>query len=326
MNLRSALGVGSADDIDAERPIVLGNLELSVGATAEAIRILQAEQYLCDFDIRRRTFNKPRYWSVEHQTDGSGEIFGFPEQSTQDLPTAIEIAIVRAVSATSPALHPQILGGGYEIYLGPDRALTDFRKILDIVSKPLAGSSLLYDGANQAIVSECASERLKIVSLGCLKNSFHTAPIKYRFLEIYRIMENLFINNIKRKLIEDFDSEPSASLSDAADALKSEITQLCKLAEQHEACFEKCLSVLKELKGSNRFVAALFRRVSQKKWNSNGQCATGAAMIYQIRCSIVHAGTKDMIYENFDDSEAAVETVLPHVERAALLLLGVALN
>jgi len=324
-NLLAALGVTSVDDIDPERPITLGGLELSIEATVEAIRILTAADYVSEVDIRSRNFDSAVYWSVDHQTEGSAEIFGFPPNWSGALPTAIEIAIVRAISAMAQESQAQILGGGFEICLGPRRIYEDFKKILELVTRPLTGSSLLYNGANQAIISESARVRIGSLALNCIKNSFTTSPLKYRFLELYRIMENLFLNDVKARLLSDFDNDPSAALNDASDALKSEVIQLSKLAEAHSGAFETCWDVLDALKNSNRFVAALFRRVGQKKLNGGEKWKTGAALIYQTRCAIVHAGTKDMIFESFPDGDAAIEALLPHVERAALMMLGVEL-
>ncbi|SFX64511.1 hypothetical protein SAMN04244548_01578 [Paracoccus pantotrophus] len=116
------------------------------------------------------------------------------------------------------------------------------------------------------------------------------------------------------------------ALSDALDALQSELKQITALAEPHQDLFEECWTVLNSLKNTNRFVAALFKRLEKKKANGKGKWQTGAALIYQIRCAVVHAGEKDMIFENFADGDAAIKAILPTVERAALQMLGITLG
>ncbi|PCF93208.1 hypothetical protein CPA46_02820 [Sphingopyxis terrae subsp. ummariensis] len=138
-------------------------------------------------------------------------------------------------------------------------------------------------------------------------------------------MEARFLADIKAKLLDNFDSGPSAALGDATAALRSELKQLGNLADQEPAIFEECWTVLDRMKNTNRFVAALFRNIQRKGHASGAKYQTGAALIYQTRCAIVHAGEKDMIFESFDDAEAALEAVLPSVERASLLLVGIEL-
>ena len=77
------------------------------------------------------------------------------------------------------------------------------------------------------------------------------------------------------------------------------------------------------IRNSNRFVAALFRRLEKRKEQSGPRWKTGAALIYQIRCAVVHAGEKELIFETFADGDAALHDLIPHVERAALLLIGI---
>ena len=135
-------------------------------------------------------------------------------------------------------------------------------------------------------------------------------------------MEAKFLEEIKLRLTKKFYSEPSVALADAAEALKSEAHQIICLAETQQLAFEACWTALNSIKNTNRFAAALFRRADRKGLVSGGKWSTGAALVYQARCAIVHAGEKDMIFENFDDGQQALEVMLPHVERAALLIMG----
>lgn len=322
MYLLEALAIASAEEVDPTRPLQLGTLELGVEAASEAARILAGGNFPRDVSIDPRDLTRPFYWTVAHKTEGEAEIFGFPPGTDHGLPTAIEIALVRAVAASTPDRHAIVLAGGVEIAIGPAVASNDFRKIIRVVDQPMAGDSILFNGATLAIIDANVSTLLNKVALNCLANSFRTSPLKFRFLELYRVMEARFLAEIKSKLIASFDAEPNAALDDAAEALKSEMNQIIGLAETQKDAFEACWMALDQLNNVNQFATALFRRVTKKKVGGE-KWKTGAALVYQIRCAIVHAGEKDMIFESFPDGAEAVKAVLPHVERAALLLVGV---
>ena len=80
------------------------------------------------------------------------------------------------------------------------------------------------------------------------------------------------------------------------------------------------------MKNTNRFATALFRKIARKGEASGSKWQTGAALVYQVRCAIVHAGQKDIIFENFPDGDEVISALLPEVERAALLLVGIELH
>lgn len=325
MDLLEVLKLQAVEELDPTRPIQLGALTLGVEASAEAARILSGGDIPKDVSITSLSIDRPFFWSIGHKTEGQAEIFGFPPGRDQELPTAIEVALVRAIAVAAPDDYLKILQGGVEVSLGPTKASADFRKVIRIAGKPLAGQSMLYGESTQAIIDEKAGSLCTKVVLSCLENSFRTSPLKFRFLELYRVMEARFLAEIKSKLLSSFDAEPGAALGDALEALKSEMNQITGLAETQKDAFEACWTALHDMKNINQFAAALFRRISKRGQTGGGKWQQGAALVYQIRCAIVHAGEKDIIFESFPDGDKAIETVLPHVERAALLLIGIEL-
>lgn len=323
MHLREALG--GADNVDRTRPIVIGSKTLGEEAAAVAADLLAGAENPSVATIVIREFQRPVYWSVDHATKGHAEIFGFPVNWEDDLPTAIEVALVRAVAAVPPDQHAAILAGGSEVILGSESACADFRRAASAAENPLAGEATEFDQATSAVIAPGVGRGQK-VALDCLVNSYSSSPLKFRFLELYRVMEALFIADVKSSLIADFDADPALALNAALEALQSELKQITKLAEPHQTCFEELWTTLNILKNSNKFATALFKRLEKKKANGQGKWQTGAALIYQIRCAVVHAGEKDMIYENFADGDAAVKAILPIVERTALRMLGITLG
>lgn len=324
MYLREALDC--ANEIDPARPIVIGSLKLGEAAAALAAEILSGRVDLPVATLVEREFQRPVYWSVDHAIEGRAEIFGFPLDWKDDLPTALEMALVKAVAFFPPDKHDAILAGGVEIILGSESACVDFRKIACAAESPMVGQRTEFDGASSAVIVATGVGSGVRIAMNCLRNSYSTSPLKFRFLELYRVMEALFLGDVKTRLLAGFDAEPTLALNEALDALQSELKQITKLAEPHQDLFEECWTILDQLKNTNRFVGALFRRIDKKKLNGHGRWQTGAALIYQIRCAVVHAGDKDMILDNFPDADVALQAVLPTVERTALRMLGITLG
>ena len=323
MHLREALG--HVEDVDPTRPIVLGSRQLGEEAAAVAAAILSGASDPPAATFFPRDVPRPMYWSVDHASEGHAEIFGFPIDWAEELPTAIEIALVKALSVLSPEHHSTILAGGAEVTLGSEAACADFRKAAAAAERPMVGGSTEFDGATTAVIDTDRARGFSI-ALRCLLNSYNTSPLKFRFLELYRVMEALFIADVKSRLLAAFDAEPALALNDAVEALKSELKQITALAEPHRELFEDSWVELDKLRDTNRFAAALFRRLDRKKAAGQGKWQTGAALIYQVRCAVVHAGEKDMIFENFADGDTAIAAILPTVERAALRMLGITLG
>lgn len=323
MHLREALADG--DEVDPTRPIVIGLMTLGQEAAAEAAAILAGTTNLPEVTLTTRDLRRPIYWSVEHAVEGKAEIFGFPVDWKEQLPTALEVALVRAVATLPPDQHHAVLSGGFEVVLGSEKACADFRKAAFAAENPMVGERTEFDGCANAVISPSVGRGLK-VAMDCLLNSYATTPLKFRFLELYRVMEAFFLADVRSRLIADFDAEPGVALKDALDALQSELKQIVALAEPHQDLFEECWNALNDIRNSNRFAAALFKRLDKKNANGQGKWQTGAALIYQIRCAVVHAGEKDMIFENFPDGDATISAILPTVERTALRMLGIKLG
>jgi len=328
MYLLEALGIADVEALDPSRSIVIGDRELGVEATTEAIRLLKGEAFVSgEVKIVGWSYAEPVYWSITHKAEGAAEIFGFPHDWSQPLPTAIEVGIVRALHCLPVHEHAMILNGGAEISIGSVPAARCFRDVVRCAKQPSQGDSLLWQHFTSAVLAEDFDSLFTPMVRSCIANSFIASPLKFRFLEIYRVMEARFLSDIRNKLHRRFDGEPKAALEDALADLKSEMNQILSLAGAQRDAFEDCWTLLDGIQNTNRFSAALFRRAKAKASEKGSalKYEVGAALVYQIRCAIVHAGEKDLIYENFADGEAALIAVLPAVERAALLVAGIEL-
>nr|WP_295464987.1 hypothetical protein [Mesorhizobium sp.] len=158
-----------------------------------------------------------------------------------------------------------------------------------------------------------------------MTNSLSASPLKFRFIELYRVMESLYIAEIKSKLIERFSADPGSALAEAQDLIKSELKQIQALAEREKEVFDQCWMEFEKMNNVNRFVSALLRKLKDIK-KMNGFTANwqlGAATIYLMSCAIAHSGQKDLIFESFPDGNEVVDAVIEKVERAALRLVGI---
>lgn len=241
------------------------------------------------------------------------------------LPTAIEIGLVRALAALPPPSHGALLSGGLHISIGSPQCAEQFERIVGKSTPPIAGASILWTGGADIYFSAAYETHLTEMPGRCLTNSLSASPLKFRFIELYRVMESLYIAEIKSKLIERFSADPGSALAEAQDLIKSELKQIQALAEREKEVFDQCWMEFEKMNNVNRFVSALLRKLKDIK-KMNGFTANwqlGAATIYLMSCAIAHSGQKDLIFESFPDGNEVVDAVIEKVERAALRLVGI---
>ncbi len=182
---------------------------------------------------------------------------------------------------------------------------------------------MLWGKHTQAIFSDIDDARITATIVECFKNSFVASPLKFRVLELYRVMESLFLEEIRQNLMRDFSTNPGAAVAAAEKSLKSEVEQFVALAERYKEPFEYIWLSLFEMKNTNQFAAALFRKLGLGEYKSP-EWKSGSALLYYIRCAIVHAGNKDIIFDSYADGQDTLTAIVPYVEAAALGLAGIA--
>jgi len=139
-------------------------------------------------------------------------------------------------------------------------------------------------------------------------------------------MEARFLREIKETLLGEFDARPKIALDNAVSSLKSELKQFILLSQIRKPYFEMIWSAAETVKNTNTLAIALFRKMSSHGELGDSQSKAGAALVYFLRCAIVHAGQKDMIYEAYSDGDDLLTLVMEHVEEASLALAGVHLT
>lgn len=144
---------------------------------------------------------------------------------------------------------------------------------------------------------------------------------KWRFLSFYRILENAYLTNIKKVLLDEFDKDAGRAVDDAKKKLQSEVNQLVDLMleNQIDTEFSAFNSEFDNLiaKG-NQYITALDRAAQGEPMYRAEVSKKAVLRFYKMRCSIAHAGTSSVIYEQLHDSAGATMALLPFVEAIVL--------
>lgn len=153
-----------------------------------------------------------------------------------------------------------------------------------------------------------------------------TSNPKWRFLSLYRVLENAYLSSIKKALYDDFDKNAGRALEEAKKKLESEVSQLISLMNDISLGPEFLAfgSIFDQLKSNgNRYCNLLDRSADGDPSYRAGQEQKAVVRFYKMRCSIAHAGTSRVIYEQQPDAVVATLALLPSVEAIALKSLGV---
>lgn len=324
MSILDVLGLTTADEIDPSRSLSVEDLDLGPEASQEALRLAQAGPANSPTVIEARPLHTAFYWSLSHRGSPIGEAFGFPRQASS-LPTAAEVALVRALHGATSDQVTSLCSGGHLIVVGRDDSLDQLLPLLSALHEPQCGNSILWGSFSN--IDVFAPEQITNVAVKCFYGSVCATPIKFRFLELYRVMEARFLREVKEGLLASFPTEPKRSLENALSALKSEAVQLSRLAETKKSHFEMIYHAIHDVAGSNQLAAALMRKLSEQPTETKSpEWKGGSALTYFLRCAIVHAGQKDMIYEAYPDGDILVEAIMEYVEEASLALAGLELT
>jgi hypothetical protein len=156
----------------------------------------------------------------------------------------------------------------------------------------------------------------------------HVSHPKWRCLSLYRILENAYLANIKKALLEEFEQDAGKAIESAKKKVSSELNQLVALAESADLTAEFVafnIEVDALIGAGNQFIIKLDRGAQSERLYKAEQAHKKAVLrFYKLRCAIAHAGTSSVIYEQFADADSAVMSLLPFIEAIALKSLSVA--
>lgn len=194
------------------------------------------------------------------------------------------------------------------------------------IGSAAAVPALVASTASISVNAPVAS--ITVVQARLLREAAAVSQPKWRCLSLYRILENAYLNNIKQLLLAEFDADASRALDSARKKVSSELQQLIALAEEADLRteFEVLNTEFDGLKAANNhFITMLDRGAATDPVYAQELYKKGVLRFYKLRCSIAHAGTSSVIYEQFPDSDLAATSLLPTIERIALKSLKVAL-
>lgn len=151
---------------------------------------------------------------------------------------------------------------------------------------------------------------------------------KWRFLSIYRVLEHGYLSAVFGTLKLRFFVSPTEAVSEASDALQSELKQFVALVDGSSliALFEKLHDEFSaQVTAQNRFANALEGSINKSGQIKQvvGKWQKGVLIFYKIRCSIVHAGLSSPIFDSFPDGASCLEALLPASESIVLEFLGI---
>lgn len=149
---------------------------------------------------------------------------------------------------------------------------------------------------------------------------------KWRFLSFYRLLENAYLANIKSVLLQEFDKDAARAVEDAKKKLASEVNQLVDLMTEKrlESEFGDFNVIFESLiAAGNQYVIALDRGAQSEPLYRQEIPKKAVLRFYKMRCSIAHAGTSSVIFEQMPDSVSAATALLPAVEAIVLKSLAV---
>lgn len=150
---------------------------------------------------------------------------------------------------------------------------------------------------------------------------------KWRFLSFYRLLENAYLTNIKKVLLAEFDNDAGRAIEDAKKKLQSEVNQLVDLMKQLQldAEFISFNSEFEnQIAAGNQYAIALDRGAQEEALYRSQETQKKAVLrFYKMRCSIAHAGTSSVIFEQMPDAMSAAAALMPTVEAIVLKSLAV---
>lgn len=146
------------------------------------------------------------------------------------------------------------------------------------------------------------------------------ARLRWRYVALYRVFESAYLVGLKQRLLSGFLQNPQLELAAAQKALESELSSFQSLVQEKnlQASFEAIRAAVDNAT-QNRFLLAVKRALKDSK---NSMHAKGVEYAYKIRCAIVHAGQKDVVFDRYEDAEDGVELLLGSMEEAVFELLG----
>lgn len=328
MSLRAALGLNDGEEFNPASPFALYEVPLGSEAADVAESLLNTEptSNICLIENNSGT---PEYLLAQDRSGNEAELCRLapfdPDGTVPKWPTAAEIALVRCAQLVDEADFRRITDGKTGFCIYDSNFPIHYLELIETIRKPETGPDNLSAKYSTMIFRGDVPEKYCRNISRSLSQSFETKPIKYRYIEIYRIFESAYLKDAYEKFSGSFFNDPEAAVNAISSTIKNERSQLYSLVEKHEKLFEDISDAFEDLKKSGNTFAFAINRSMEKKYKGDlsPKWKKGASLVYAIRCAIVHAGEKDVVFEGYNDGSDAIDGILPSLELASLALVGI---
>lgn len=170
---------------------------------------------------------------------------------------------------------------------------------------------------------------ISVVQCRLLNEASSVAHPKWRCLSLYRILENAYLTNIKKSLLAEFDLDASKAIESAKKKVGNEVNQLVSLVEEADLKTEfEVFNIEYDnlISCGNQFIIRLDKGAENEPlYGSPERYKKAVLRFYKLRCSIAHAGTSSVIYEQFADADQAATALLPSIEAIALKSMNISM-
>lgn len=224
---------------------------------------------------------------------------------------------------------------GKAIVIWPKSRPKDERALADVITTAIADAAVSSSISPMLSASSIQFDTLARFDDSFTKNllaeALQEANPKWRFLSLYRILENSYLSSILQKINASFFDDPKRTIDQAAESIKNEIQQFLELAANHrlETLFDGFQDAFDALIANNKTLAIGLERSaanSVRQHSAKEKWQRGVIHCYKIRCAIAHAGGSGTFVERYVDWRNALEKLLPHLERLALTSLRISLH
>lgn len=168
--------------------------------------------------------------------------------------------------------------------------------------------------------------RPEMLSGKLLQEALAESRARWRFIALYRVFESAYLLALVDSFKASFFANPKRATSQVKDALDSELNQFKEVVSVNnlQQYFEAIRDEAIKLSGNTlvKAIEAELRESGEKgpSWK------VGVAIIYKLRCAIVHAGQKHVVFDRHNDGNDALVALVPLLEDAVLALLGLRLS
>ncbi|UWP97682.1 hypothetical protein [Aliiroseovarius crassostreae] len=269
-----------------------------------------------------------QYLVHEAETDRGSQLIGYFGPSENRLPTTIEvIAAQYLLSEDGHSLAPDTT------VLFSSKGFRDHSHFDIYQASLMSANGSFFQEQSQSIALEGSLSQSGSFQRAAryYGQSLSNRKEKYGALELYRALESGFLSMILAQVTNQFHIDAKRSLKAALDALEKERLQLasaCQVLNILEPATKVARAINSSGPRGNKLAEelkqAFDKDTSPKPHGVEHIEWQGIWYIYQIRCSIAHAGAKGIVFEDFGaDGDELLQEIYLHLEQMVLGALGI---